>query len=267
MFRTVDPCYEHLGDEDEDLNEVQLADDTEVVESVEDPEEVQTAEDTEVMVEESDDEDPEEIQAMSDVRVMEEDTDLTTEQVMKAVTEQAVDEGTEGDIDEPVDDAIGSSGLRLPPFPAERAPTPPPLPLSPFYEEFEELTPEPQQTEDAPPAEPSTPPHVPIEGIPVCVHNWVVDRLHEDLAVAEARLAESRAELAAERDARLGCLRGGSCVRAREMHRAVTRIELRARMRVRALPTDGDGRVSQIDTEKIFRIAMSRIRALGHAGG
>ena len=153
------------------------------------------------------------------------------------------------------------------PLPIERAPTPPPLPLSPSPDEFEELTPEPQQTEAAPPADPVTPPHVPLEGIPVCVHNWTVSRVQSDLVVAEARLAESRMQLAAERDARIVRQGGGRSVPPRVARRAMTRIELRARMRIRALPTDGDGRVSRVDAEEIFRMAMARVRALGRTSG
>jgi hypothetical protein len=266
--------------------------DTEAVESEEeDSQEVQVAEDTEVMDGDSDDEDPEEIQAVAEIGVMEEDTDVTTEQVMEAVLGLAVDEGAEADTEgqsedddpsegweteaqaeEPVVDTTGGSDLYLPALTTERAPTPPPLPVS-SPDSFEELTPEPQQTEDAPPVDPSTPPHVPIPGIPICVHNWAMDRVYENMAVVEGRLAESRAELTAERAARMELLQtiraerqGGEGSRSRRyIRRRLTRIELRARVAVRTLPTDGAGRVSRVDAEEIFRHAMLRARALARA--
>lgn len=229
----------------------------------EDPE-VQVDADTEVIEDESEEEeDPEEIQLASDIRTMEEGTDMTTEQVIEAISGQAADEGAEGDVDEPVDDAIGSSGLCLPP----------PLPESPFPDGCEELTPETELIEIAPPEEPLTPPHVPIPGIPVCVHNWAVDRMYQDMTILEGRLVESRAQLASERAARQELLQrvrqgrqGGVGAHARRYtRRRLTRIELRARMALRTLPTDGAGRVSRVAAEEIFRHAMIRARALARA--
>lgn len=160
----------------------------------------------------------------------------------------------------------GSPVSVLPPLPPGSPPSPPPLPLSP-PEDFVEQTPEPTQAEDAPPASPVTPPHVPLDTIPVGVHGWIMTGMMTDLAVARGRLEESRLQLAAERTERLRVQRGRRVIRPQTFRREVSRIERRARARIRALQTDGGGRVSRDDAEEIVRLAMIRVRALSRPRG
>lgn len=71
-------------------------------------------------------------------------------------------------------------------------------------------------------------------------------RVSTELVIAEARLAESLMELAAKSVARMGRQGGDMSYTLRATRRAMTRIELRARMRVRALPTDEGGKISRV---------------------
>lgn len=152
----------------------------------------------------------------------------------------------------------------LPLFSPERSPSPP---LPPALEGHGEQAPEPTPAVDVSPAGPVTPPHVPLQGVPVFAHGWIVSRLTTDLAVAEARLAESRLQLAAERSARLRTQQVRMALRPQAFRRRVARIERRVLARIRALPTVGGGRVSRVDTERMVRIAMLRVRALTRARG
>lgn len=72
----------------------------------------------------------------------------------------------------------------------------------------------------------------------------------------DGRLAEARRELDAERVARH---EGGSSI-PRSALRELTGIELRARLRVRAMHGDSQGRVSRVEAEDILRGAFLRVR-------
>ena len=163
----------------------------------------------------------------------------------------------EADVETDTGDSTEDDRVIRSPLPAVRAPSPPPVPLSPdFEDDSEEHTPIAYETETAPPAEPDTPPPAPIAVISVAVHDWIVTTLTAELHEMEGRVAEARRELDAERAARFE----RRPAIPRTALRGITGIELRARLRIRALRGDGQGRVSRVEAEDILRRAMLRVR-------
>lgn len=140
-----------------------------------------------------------------------------------------------------------------------------PRPQTLFEGYIEDVTPVAPQGVETPPTDPITPPHVPIEGgVPLFAHHWIVQRMSEDLGRAQARLGESRRELAAERAARYRLRRqGGDRVTStRRLLREITRLELRACLDLRHLQRGGSRRVQRADAEDILVHAMTRVRDL-----
>lgn len=74
----------------------------------------------------------------------------------------------------------------------------------------------------------------------------------------EGRLVEARRELDAERAAK----HERRPAMPRTILRELTGIELRARLRIRAMRGDAQGRVSRVEAEDILRGAMLRVRDL-----
>lgn len=204
-----------------------------------------------------------EIDSDADTVILSDDEDTVSE--MDADTEEEDPEEDPSEEDIEADDEASSReptvGAIVPesPLPHVRSPTPPPVPLSPGmgdYDDYEEFTPLAQETEAVPPAEPDTPPPAPPAMISMAVHDWIVGTLTTELHGMEGRLAEARRELDAERTARFE--RRPTLPRA--VSRDITGIELRARLRMRGLRGDGQGRVSRAEAEDVLRRAMRAVR-------
>ena len=246
----VDQDTEPLTGVDSDRED--LMEDTEPLEdddSEEDPSEEDPIEDTELPA----DEDP-----------VEEDPEETLdEEVPTGVdADMPYEADDEAPADESDEDGDERTDALMHPLPAVRSPSPPPLPLSPLDDDFEDSASDDQEFEDAPPSEPDTPPPGAVEGVPLHMHNMIVHTLGAELATAEARLGEARRELDTERAARFAFQHDRQAAIPRRARRELTSIEMRARTSLRALRGDGEGRISRAEAEEIFRRAMRRVRDL-----
>ena len=194
-------------------------------------------------------------------RSEEEDLEEDPEEELVANAEDTEEE--EVPTEEPVADAGERADSPLPILPRLRIPAP--LPQTLFEGYLEDVTPVAPQGVETPLADPVTPPHVPIEGgVPLFAHHWIIERMSAELGRAQARLGESRRELAAERAARYRFRRqGGDRVAgSRRLLREITRLELRARLDLRHLERGGSRRVLRADAEDIFVRTMTEVRDL-----
>lgn len=197
--------------------------------------------------------------------------------------EQTVEEDPEEDPEEePMDDGIGFTDRFGHPARVVRDPTPSPPPhISSEEEESEDFAPVDYEAEDVPSSDPDSPSSAsdssaetetssepdaplppPVLGISVARYEFIVASMTARLAEAEARLDESRRQLAAEREARLAPRGWMRLTTPSAVRRVMTRIECRARVQVRSLPEDLAGRVSRVRAERILRRAMRRVRDL-----
>ena len=158
------------------------------------------------------------------------------------------------------------TGTPLPTLPVVRAPTPPPLSWSPYDDSSETHTPEPRQTEEAPPVAPDSPPLDPAHRQSLLAYGYVQDVLRTRMAVAEARLDEARRELDAERAGRRTRAYETRAAIPRSLRRVLTGIELTSRARLRSLQGDRHGRISRRQADYIFNRAMERIWELARSG-
>ena len=158
------------------------------------------------------------------------------------------------------------TGTPLPTLPVVRAPTPPLPSWSTYDDSSETHTPEPRQTEEAPPAAPDSPPLDPAHRQSLLAHGYVQDVLRTRVAVAEARLNEVRRELDAERAGRRTRAYETRAAIPRSLRRELTGIEITSRARLRSLQGDRHGKISRRQADYIFRRAMERVWELTRSG-
>lgn len=166
--------------------------------------------------------------------------------------------------EEPEDhDAIWRD-IEMHPLPVPTVFSPPPVLWSPLpsEDEHEELPAESYETEAAIPSDPDSPPPPAPPGVPTTYHDWMVRSLTTEIAVSEGRIDELRRQLAAERDARQARRDGMWYGPPRTLRREITRIEMRARVRIRALPASSEGYIRREEAEVIWTEAMARVRDL-----
>lgn len=104
-----------------------------------------------------------------------------------------------------------------------------------------------------------TPPPAPVAMVPLVLYNWMADRYAGYLTAAEARAAELRLQLTAERESRLMFQGGTVNGSTHRMRGVMRRIEERALTRVRRLMPPR-GPVDRVDVARIISDAMRRVR-------
>lgn len=161
------------------------------------------------------------------------------------------------------DEGIIWRDIEMYPLPTVRSPSPPMPPLSPLGSEdgYEEFSPASTEHTMEAAADPGTPPP-PLVGVPVGIHEYMMGQLTAELAVANDHVQELRDQLGMERELRVAQQRGMIPFTAQQMRTALTRIELRARVRMRGLPTGEGVTVSLREAEGILADAMMQAHDL-----
>lgn len=159
--------------------------------------------------------------------------------------------------DDPEEDDERDIEMHLPS--PERTPTPPPAPMSPLpteEETSEESVPAHVEMELA---DDPAPPPPPLAVVPLALYEWMTSHYAADLTAAEARVAELRLQLTAEREARQMSQGGRVDGSTRRMRSAMRRIEERALNRVRRL-SPLRGPVDRSEVARVLSDAMRRVR-------